>query len=87
MTRKKSDGNPCTTMVFAIPSPFSICGYLPYSRQKCKKFARNHAQRYPEKFRKHDGAPNIVRADRNGLQVSQEVGCKPPLKLIAWPVI
>jgi hypothetical protein len=24
---------------------------------------------------------------RNGLQVSQEVGYKPTLKLIAWPVI
>jgi len=42
----------------------SICGYLLYSRQKCQKFARNHPPGYPQKFRKHDGAPNILRADK-----------------------
>ena len=45
----------------SLPS-LSICGYLPYSRQKCQKFARNNPQGYPQKFHKHDGAPNILRA-------------------------
>jgi hypothetical protein len=58
-------------MKTAVPQGFSrsllslsTCGYLPYSRQKCQKFARNHPQGYPQKFRKHDGAPNILRADK-----------------------
>jgi hypothetical protein len=57
-------------MKIAVPQGFSrsllslsTCGYLPYSRQKCQKFARNHPQGYPQKFRKHDGPPNILRAD------------------------
>ena len=47
----------------SFPS-LSICGYLPYSRQKCQKFARNYPQGYPQKFHKHDGAPKILRADK-----------------------
>src|SRR5215472_15778867 len=33
----------------------------PNSRRVWQKFARNHPQGYPQKFRKHDGAPNILR--------------------------
>jgi hypothetical protein len=47
----------------SLPS-LSICGHLPYSRQKCQKFARNHPQGYPQKFHKHHGAPKILGADK-----------------------
>jgi hypothetical protein len=70
----------------SLPS-FSICGYLPYSRQ--------NARNLPEIIHRDIHRNSASRMERqtsfgpirNGLQVSQEVGYKPPLKLIVWPVI
>jgi hypothetical protein len=83
MTRRTSDENPCGQgFSRSVPSSVS-CGYLPYSRQKCQKFARNHPQRYPgifqafvqERYQAESHSNQTSRCDEPHRRQPSDLGC------------